>query len=83
MAITTCSVTAPSLIISTPETPRRDNQSLYVRLAKSGPLVLSGDLYHYPLRAHAEGFPAFGPQAAGNDAQKQHREGQSRSAAEG
>jgi N-acyl homoserine lactone hydrolase len=35
------------IIISTPgHTP--GHQSLYLKLAKTGPVVLSGDLYHYP-----------------------------------
>ena len=35
------------VIIATPgHTP--GHQSLFVNLAKSGPIVLSGDLYHYP-----------------------------------
>ena len=44
------------VILSTPgHTP--GHQSLFVRLAKSGPLVLSGDLYHYPSERTFEGFP--------------------------
>lgn len=36
------------IIVSTPgHTP--GHQSLFVKLAKTGPIVLSGDLYHYPV----------------------------------
>jgi len=55
------------VIISTPgHTP--GHQSLYVRLAKSGPLVLSGDLYHYPSERTLKDFQPFG--GRGNDAQE-------------
>ena len=55
------------VIISTPgHTP--GHQSLYVRLAKSGPLVLSGDLYHYPSERTLKDFLPFG--GRGNDAQE-------------
>jgi len=40
------------VVLSTPgHTP--GHQSLFVRLAKFGPLVLSGDLYHYPSEARS------------------------------
>ena len=55
------------VIISTPgHTP--GHQSLYVRLAKSGPLVLSGDLYHYPSERTLKDFLPFG--GRGNDTQE-------------
>ena len=55
------------VIISTPgHTP--GHQSLFVKLAKSGPLVLSGDLYHYPSERTLKDFLPFG--GRGNDAQE-------------
>ncbi len=55
------------VILSTPgHTP--GHQSLFVRLAKSGPLVLSGDLYHYPSERTLKDFLPFG--GRGNDAQE-------------
>src|SRR6267154_539184 len=55
------------VILSTPgHTP--GHQSLYVRLAKSGPLVLSGDLYHYPSERTLNDFLPFG--GRGNDARE-------------
>jgi N-acyl homoserine lactone hydrolase len=54
------------VILSTPgHTP--GHQSLFVRLAKFGPLVLSGDLYHYPSERTLKDFP-YGGRA--NDAQE-------------
>jgi glyoxylase-like metal-dependent hydrolase (beta-lactamase superfamily II) len=55
------------VILSTPgHTP--GHQSLFVRLAKTGPLVLSGDLYHYPAERTLEDFLPFG--GRGGDAQE-------------
>ena len=55
------------VILSTPgHTP--GPQSLFVRLAKTGPLVLSGDLYHYPAERTLEDFLPFG--GRGSDAQE-------------
>jgi N-acyl homoserine lactone hydrolase len=55
------------VIISTPgHTP--GHQSLLVRLAKFGPVVLSGDLYHYPAERTLKDFLPFG--GRGNDAQE-------------
>ena len=55
------------VIISTPgHTP--GHQSLYVRLAKFGPIVLSGDLYHYPSERTLKDFLPFG--GRGNDVQE-------------
>ena len=46
------------VIISTPgHTP--GHQSLYVNLAKTGPVVLSGDLYHYPAERELKDFTPF------------------------
>ena len=47
------------VIISTPgHTP--GHQSLFVKLAKTGPIVLSGDLYHYPSERTLKDFAPFG-----------------------
>jgi N-acyl homoserine lactone hydrolase len=47
------------VIISTPgHTP--GHQSLFVRLAKTGPVLLSGDLYHYPAERTLKDFTPFG-----------------------
>jgi N-acyl homoserine lactone hydrolase len=55
------------VIISTPgHTP--GHQSLFVRLAKYGPLVLSGDLYHYPSERTLRDFLPFG--GRGDDAKE-------------
>jgi N-acyl homoserine lactone hydrolase len=55
------------VIISTPgHTP--GHQSLFVRLANFGSLVLSGDLYHYPSERTLQDFLPFG--GRGNDAQE-------------
>jgi N-acyl homoserine lactone hydrolase len=55
------------VILSTPgHTP--GHQSLFVKLAKSGPLVLSGDLYHYPAERTLKDFLPFA--GRGNDAQE-------------
>jgi N-acyl homoserine lactone hydrolase len=55
------------VIISTPgHTP--GHQSLFVRLANFGPLILSGDLYHYPSERTLKDFLPFG--GRGNDAQE-------------
>jgi N-acyl homoserine lactone hydrolase len=55
------------VIIATPgHTP--GHQSLFVRLAKYGPLVLSGDLYHYPSERTLHDFLPFG--GRGDDAQE-------------
>jgi N-acyl homoserine lactone hydrolase len=55
------------VIIATPgHTP--GHQSLYVKLAKSTPVVLSGDLYHYPSERTLKDFLPFG--GRGNDAQE-------------
>jgi N-acyl homoserine lactone hydrolase len=55
------------VIISTPgHTP--GHQSLLVRLAKFGPLVLSGDLYHYPSERTLKDFLPFA--GRGSDAQE-------------
>ena len=55
------------MILSTPgHTP--GHQSLFVRLVKFGPLVLSGDLYHYPSERTLKDFLPFG--GRGNDAQE-------------
>jgi glyoxylase-like metal-dependent hydrolase (beta-lactamase superfamily II) len=46
------------VILSTPgHTP--GHQSLFVRLAKRGPVVLSGDLYHYPEERTTGKIPTF------------------------
>jgi len=55
------------VIIATPgHTP--GHQSLFVKLAKSDPVVLSGDLYHYPSERTLKDFLPFG--GRGNDAQE-------------
>jgi N-acyl homoserine lactone hydrolase len=55
------------VIIATPgHTP--GHQSLFVRLAKYGPLLLSGDLYHYPSERTLHGFLPFA--GRGDDAQE-------------
>jgi N-acyl homoserine lactone hydrolase len=55
------------VILSTPgHTP--GHQSLLVRLAKFGPVVLSGDLYHYPAERTLKDFLPFA--GRGNDAQE-------------
>jgi glyoxylase-like metal-dependent hydrolase (beta-lactamase superfamily II) len=55
------------VIISTPgHTP--GHQSLFVRLKNFGPVVLSGDLYHYPSERTLKDFLPFG--GRGNDAQE-------------
>ena len=47
------------VIISTPgHTP--GHQSLLVKLAKTGPVLLSGDLYHYPAERTLKDFTPFG-----------------------
>jgi N-acyl homoserine lactone hydrolase len=35
------------------------HQVLYVKLAETGPIVLSGDLYHYPQERTMGRFPTF------------------------
>lgn len=46
------------VIISTPgHTP--GHQSLFVKLAKTGPVLLSGDLYHYPAERTLKDFTPF------------------------
>jgi N-acyl homoserine lactone hydrolase len=55
------------VILSTPgHTP--GHQSLFVNLAKTGPLVLSGDLYHYPAERTLKDFLPFG--GRGGDAEE-------------
>jgi N-acyl homoserine lactone hydrolase len=55
------------VIISTPgHTP--GHQSLYVNLKKTGPVVLSGDLYHYPAERELKDFTPLGN--LGNPAQE-------------
>jgi N-acyl homoserine lactone hydrolase len=55
------------VIISTPgHTP--GHQSLFVKLKNFGPLVLSGDLYHYPAERTLKDFLPFA--GRGNDAQE-------------
>jgi glyoxylase-like metal-dependent hydrolase (beta-lactamase superfamily II) len=55
------------VIISTPgHTP--GHQSLFLKLAKFGPLLLSGDLYHYPAERTLKDFLPFA--GRGNDAQE-------------
>jgi glyoxylase-like metal-dependent hydrolase (beta-lactamase superfamily II) len=55
------------VIISTPgHTP--GHQSLYVNLAKTGPVLLSGDLYHYPAERELKDFTPFA--ALGDPAQE-------------
>lgn len=45
------------MLLSTPgHSP--GHQSLYVKLPRSGPIVLSGDLYHYPAERTLNRFPA-------------------------
>jgi N-acyl homoserine lactone hydrolase len=47
------------IIVSTPgHTP--GHQSLFVKLAKTGPVVLSGDLYHYPAERTLKDFNPYG-----------------------
>jgi len=46
------------VIISTPgHTP--GHQSLFVKLKKTGPVILSGDLYHYPAERELQNFTPF------------------------
>jgi N-acyl homoserine lactone hydrolase len=46
------------MIIATPgHTP--GHQSLYLKLGKTGPIVLSGDLYHYPAERTLKDFTPF------------------------
>jgi glyoxylase-like metal-dependent hydrolase (beta-lactamase superfamily II) len=55
------------VVISTPgHTP--GHQSLFVRLAKYGPLLLSGDLYHYPAERTLKDFLPFA--GRGDDAKE-------------
>jgi len=55
------------VIVSTPgHTP--GHQSLFVKLAKTGPLVLSGDLYHYPAERTLKDFRPFA--GRGDDAKE-------------
>jgi N-acyl homoserine lactone hydrolase len=55
------------VILSTPgHTP--GHQSLFVKLAKAGPLVLSGDLYHYPAERTLKDFLPFS--GRGDDAKE-------------
>lgn len=55
------------VILATPgHTP--GHQSLFVKLANFGPLVLSGDLYHYPSERTLKDFLPFG--GRGGDAQE-------------
>ena len=55
------------VILSTPgHTP--GHQSLFLNLPKTGPLVLSGDLYHYPAERTLKDFFPFA--GRGNDAQE-------------
>ena len=55
------------VIIATPgHTP--GHQSLFVKLAKTGPVVLSGDLYHYPAERELKDFTPLA--ALGNAAQE-------------
>jgi N-acyl homoserine lactone hydrolase len=55
------------VILSTPgHTP--GHQSLFVRLPKAGPLVLSGDLYHYPAERTLKDFLPFA--GRGDDAKE-------------
>src|ERR1700733_12173567 len=55
------------VIISTPgHTP--GHQSLFVNLKKTGPVVLSGDLYHYPAERELKDFTPLGN--LGNPAQE-------------
>ena len=47
------------IILSTPgHTP--GHESLFVKLAKTGPLVLTGDLYHYPSERTLKDFNPYG-----------------------
>jgi N-acyl homoserine lactone hydrolase len=55
------------VIVSTPgHTP--GHQSLFVKLAKTGPVLLSGDLYHYPAERTFKDFTPFA--ALGNPEQE-------------
>ena len=55
------------VIVSTPgHTP--GHQSLFVKLAKTGPVVLTGDLYHYPAERTLKDFTPFS--ALGNAEQE-------------
>ena len=55
------------IIISTPgHTP--GHQSLFVNLNKTGPIILSGDLYHYPAERTLKDFTPFA--ALGNPEQE-------------
>ncbi len=55
-AIATCSATDPSILKSTPgHTP--GHQSLFVKLAKTGPVLLTGDLYHYAAEKTMKAVP--------------------------
>jgi N-acyl homoserine lactone hydrolase len=57
------------VIVSTPgHTP--GHQSLYVKLAQTGPILLSGDLYHYPVERELKDFTPFA--ALGNPTQEEH-----------
>lgn len=52
------------IIVSTPgHTP--GHQSLFVKLAKTGPIVLSGDLYHYPAEFTDRDFNYTGVKVSG------------------
>lgn len=63
------------VIVSTPgHTP--GHQSLFVKLAKTGAIVLSGDLYHYPAEHTLKDFTPFA--ALGNPERKSHRKRRSK-----
>ena len=55
---TTCSATARSSSRGARATPP-GTQVLYVKLAKTGGVVLSGDLYHYPQERTMNRLPTF------------------------
>jgi N-acyl homoserine lactone hydrolase len=58
------------ILVATPgHTP--GHQSLFVKLAKTGPVVLSGDLYHYPSELTDRAFnPYGGPVSAAENASR-------------
>ena len=50
------------LVLTPGHTP--GHQCLYVKLAKTGPVVLTGDLYHYPVERTAKDFNPYGGKVA-------------------
>ena len=50
------------LVLTPGHTP--GHQCLYVKLAKTGPVVLTGDLYHYPVERTSKDFNPYGGKVA-------------------